>query len=805
MTKKSLVIFIGVVLFSGSVIFANPQTTGSPSFCYLGVLAKGYPESLLRSQLGMAQVSVYSIEEDMILFSIGQNTKITGFFNQSLPFLKGVYMDRQGVLKNSDVAKTKIAKKFMALLSGRKHLENITTGMRTIDEMIRKRAVPVVPHIPALLPDDGFEENDTFETAAAVTPGTYSDLQCLDDDWYKVTVSAGQDLVVTINFDDTLGDIDMELYDGSSNYIMGSYGVQDLERVYGAKLAEGTYYIYVYGYSGATNPYSMTVATGNLVGGISGQVTDSAIAPLEDVEVSIYDTNWHYLDYAYTDADGNYSIDVLPVTAYVSFWGLSAGNYVEEYYNNRRVYEDPDEVTVTAGIIATGIDAALAAGGSITGKVTNASGAGLDDVYIAIYDLSHRWTNGAQTDSSGNYTADGIATGSYKVYFDSYNVRNYLDEWYDKKADFETATQVNVTAGSTTPEINAILSAVRVDFLGTWDGQGVYYRNSETGAWVKLATPATLITAGNLDWDDQDDLIGIWPGQGGVWVKYSDSGSWAKLSSTARDIATGDMNGYGDMEFIATWDGQGVYYLDDYDGWVKLATPADQVTAGDLDGDGQDDLIGVWPGQGGVWVKYSDTGSWAKLSTTARDIATGDMNGDGREDLVATWDGQGVYYRNSVSGAWVKLATPATLVATGEMDGDGKDDLIGIWPGQAGVWVKYSQTGSWAKLSTTARHIAAGLMRGGAGAAEVLTEPFGGFAEGPGNFGYQDLSEAGPGGMRFLCREEKNLMPLEDRESALRRMPGPDEYGFQCFEQENLIPGSGTTKEPEGKEQRKQP
>jgi len=158
---------------------------------------------------------------------------------------------------------------------------------------------------------------------------------------------------------------------------------------------------------------------------------------------------------------------------------------------------------------------------------------------------------------------------------------------------------------------------------------------------------------------------------------------------------------------------------------------------------GKDDLIGIWPSQSGIWVKYSQTGNWANLAGTAIDIASGDMNGDGREDLVATWDGQGVYYRNSVSGAWVKLATPATLVATGELDGDGKDDLIG----------------SWAKLSSTARHIAAGLMRGGAGAAEVLAEPFGGFAEGPGDFGYQELSEAGPGGLHFLCREEENLIP----------------------------------------------
>jgi hypothetical protein len=79
----------------------------------------------------------------------------------------------------------------------------------------------------------------------------------------------------------------------------------------------------------------------------------------------------------------------------------------------------------------------------------------------------------------------------------------------------------------------------RDDLLATWDGQGVYYRNSMNGAWVKMATPADQVTCGDLDADGQADLIGIWPTQGGVWVKYSATGSWAKLSSSAGDIAAG--------------------------------------------------------------------------------------------------------------------------------------------------------------------------------------------------------------------------------------------------------------------------
>ena len=48
------------------------------------------------------------------------------------------------------------------------------------------------------------------------------------------------------------------------------------------------------------------------------------------------------------------------------------------------------------------------------------------------------------------------------------------------------------------------------DILGTWDGSGVWYRNSETGSWVKMSTPADLVAAGDLDGDSTDDLIGVW-------------------------------------------------------------------------------------------------------------------------------------------------------------------------------------------------------------------------------------------------------------------------------------------------------
>jgi len=204
------------------------------------------------------------------------------------------------------------------------------------------------------------------------------------------------------------------------------------------------------------------------------------------------------------------------------------------------------------------------------------------------------------------------------------------------------------------------------DLLGTWNGQGVYYRNSDTGQWVKLGSPATMIAAGDIDNDVTDDLIGIWPAQGGVWVKYSSSGSWARLSSTADWIGVGDMNGDGRCDLLGTWTGQGVYYKDSQTGsWVLMATPATQITSGDIDGDGTDDLIGIWPAQGGVWVKYSSSdGTWEKLSSTADWIAAGKMRDAGG------------------SGSKVKtLSAPVGGIADGPYTFEKHEDLSSEGPG----------------------------------------------------------------------------------------------------------------------------
>lgn len=199
---------------------------------------------------------------------------------------------------------------------------------------------------------------------------------------------------------------------------------------------------------------------------------------------------------------------------------------------------------------------------------------------------------------------------------------------------------------------------VKDDLLGTWSS-GVWYRNSANEQWVKMATPASQITAGDLDDDGTDDLVGIWPAQGGAWVKYSSSGNWAQLSSTASWIGCGDMNGDGWDDLLGTWTGQGVYYKDSAtDSWIKMATPATQIAAGDIDGDGTADLVGIWPGQGGVWVKYSSDSTWERLSSTADWITCGKMRGTGGSGATALSAPMGGIAKGpSVLGEYIDLSS----------------------------------------------------------------------------------------------------------------------------------------------------
>lgn len=100
---------------------------------------------------------------------------------------------------------------------------------------------------------DRFEPNDTRATAKAVGAGTHGDLRvCTSDrDWF----SSGAARTVRITFSHAGGDLDLNAYDAAGNRVGQSQGTGDTEQV--TVPAGGT--VEVFGYSGATGGYTLTV------------------------------------------------------------------------------------------------------------------------------------------------------------------------------------------------------------------------------------------------------------------------------------------------------------------------------------------------------------------------------------------------------------------------------------------------------------------------------------------------------------------------------------------------------------------
>ena len=218
--------------------------------------------------------------------------------------------------------------------------------------------------------------------------------------------------------------------------------------------------------------------------------------------VTVYQSDgsggWDYVDEASTAADGTYDIGGLHTGSYrVEFQDWS-GEYLDECYNDKPSLDAADDVPVTAGQTTSGIDAALAVAGHITGTVTGGGGA-LEDVSVAAYvsDGSGGWeqVSYASTDASGAYDLGGLHTGSYRVWFSPEDQADYyLDECYNDKPTLDAADDVPVTAGQTTSGIDATLAAAG-HITGTVTGGGgaledvsvTVYEPDGSGGWEQVS------------------------------------------------------------------------------------------------------------------------------------------------------------------------------------------------------------------------------------------------------------------------------------------------------------------------------
>jgi hypothetical protein len=132
--------------------------------------------------------------------------------------------------------------------------------------------------------------------------------------------------------------------------------------------------------------------------------------------------------------------------------------YVPQFYNDKARYSEADPLTVEYEKTIKGINAALAVGGTISGKVTDAkTKAALAEIEVCALSPSEEIYERCEvTEAGGEYSIRGLAPGSYKVVFAPI-ADSYVEQFYDEKSSYEEAKLVVVMAEQTTVNIDAAL------------------------------------------------------------------------------------------------------------------------------------------------------------------------------------------------------------------------------------------------------------------------------------------------------------------------------------------------------------
>lgn len=156
-------------------------------------------------------------------------------------------------------------------------------------------------------------------------------------------------------------------------------------------------------------------------GAISGTVRNSLNnLPISGTAVQVYNASNVPVAQIATNASGNYELNNLANGPYYVRTQNSLG-FINEVFQNRACggYCDMlagDAVTITGGMPVGLVDFSLDAGGSISGRLSNAvGGAGIALAEVQALDINGLIASRAQTNASGNYTLGGLQPGTYKV------------------------------------------------------------------------------------------------------------------------------------------------------------------------------------------------------------------------------------------------------------------------------------------------------------------------------------------------------------------------------------------------------
>ena len=167
-------------------------------------------------------------------------------------------------------------------------------------------------------------------------------------------------------------------------------------------------------------------ATLPLGGTVTGTVRDHAGKPLPRICVLAIPAGSRYPRLAFffgpgtsvTGLNGRYRMgDLAPGRYDLQFRGCGRNSYGSQWYRGRATEQASTPVTVGPGVKTSGINAVMAAGGSISGVVVSRPHRPLASICVTAQDIATESTGSAVTGRTGRYVITGLSTGAYQVTF----------------------------------------------------------------------------------------------------------------------------------------------------------------------------------------------------------------------------------------------------------------------------------------------------------------------------------------------------------------------------------------------------
>jgi hypothetical protein len=264
-------------------------------------------------------------------------------------------------------------------------------------------------------------EPEMFETRCDETdPAGHYEVVDLPEGEYVVHFSADRNNLKYVS----------EYYDNASNYLeMDLFTLGSAGATINAELAQG--------------------------GSIAGTLTDEANGlPVAGVRACAQDSQGFWPRCIDSDANGAYQLNGIPSGVYsVVYEGGNRVNYLREFYEDAETWAAATDVSVTSPALTPGIDAELAQGAEILGRVTDpGTGAPSRGVFVCANEQEPGEYQGCDTtDEEGNYAIRSLPAGTYLVAFELeyYPSGLWAKEWWQGAATMAEADPIVLTPPET--------------------------------------------------------------------------------------------------------------------------------------------------------------------------------------------------------------------------------------------------------------------------------------------------------------------------------------------------------------------